>query len=330
MENFEKIYTDPLGVRGDIYRRDDGLYIRDVYIHAGARAPVSIGHTADIHFNYCNSRDLAEGEPAILSTLENRRWLSNGESVPNAVRTLSFLSGMDKTVVNGDTLDYLSHGTMELMAREVFDKYPGIIATVGGHECLRKMQGKVDDTKSREERLSILSGFWRHDIFYHSEVIGESVLIVALHNDCGRFYEIQVERFARDLELARKNGYVMLLFMHEPIATHDPRDRATQVEDIIFPGDVSAYPRNLCDGVNPVGGHWLCGGDGSDEATLLVYNMIINNADVVRGVFAGHLHNHIYNEITAKRPDGTDAIIPQYITTSNAYDGGHAMRIFVD
>ena len=330
MEDFEKIYTDPFGVRGDIYRRDDGLCVRDVYIHAGIGATVTIGHTADLHFNYCNARDFADADPTVMSTYENRIWLRDGASVPNAVRCLDFLSDTDKIVINGDTLDYLSHGTVELMQREVWDKYPNATVTVGGHDCVRRMQGKVDDSLSRDERLSIIADFWRHDIYYTSEVVGERVLIVALMNDPGRFYEVQVEKLRADIDLARERGYVILMFMHEPLATRNPRDRVTRVEDLVLPGDTGNYPRNLCDGLNPEGGHWLSGGVKSSEVTMSLYNLITSNADVVRGVFAGHCHSDMYNEIIARTADGTETVIPQYVTTSNAYDDGHAMRIFVD
>lgn len=326
----ERIYSDPRGLAGEIYKREDGFFVRDVYIHAGIGTRVAIGHAADFHFNYCNERDLKEANPVLMSTLENRVWLANGESVPNAARTLEFLSDMDLVVVNGDTLDYLSYGALELMEREVWGKYPNVIVTVGGHDCVRKMQGRVDDNTTREERLDVISEFWRHDIYYTSTLLGGRVLAVALMNDPGRFYQIQVEKFKKDLMLARENGYVILMFMHEPLATRNPRDRVTRVEDLVLPGDTGNYPRNLCDGLNPEGGHWLSGGVKSSEVTMSLYNLITSNADVVRGVFAGHCHSDMYNEIIARTADGTETVIPQYVTTSNAYDGGHVMRIFVD
>ncbi len=330
LSNFERIYTDPRGVAGEIYRNHDGFHLRDVHIHAGVGGRVCIGHTADLHFNYCNERDMAEANPALMSTLENRVWLANGESVPNAVRCLEYLSDTDLVVVNGDTLDYLSHGAIELMNRELWDKYPDLIVTVGGHDCVRKMQGKVNDTSTREERLAIIREEWRHDIYYTSRLVGEGVLAVALMNDPSRFYEMQAKRLEQDIITAREEGCIILMFMHEPLATRNPRDRETRVQDLLLPGDVNGYPRNFCDGLNPEGGHWLAGGVKSSEATLSIYNLIVNSADVIKGIFAGHCHSDIYNEIAAKNADGTDAVIPQYITTSNAYDGGHAMRIFVD
>lgn len=67
-----------------------------------------------------------------------------------------------KSVVNakdiyGDTLDYLSHGAMEIMQREIWDRYPQAMAS---HDMTRKMQGKVIDPTPREEREKILQDFW--------------------------------------------------------------------------------------------------------------------------------------------------------------------------
>lgn len=60
-----------------------------------------------------------------------------------------------------------------------------------------------------------------------------------------------------------------------------------------------------------------------------VYNLIVNNADVIKGAFCGHLHSDYYTEIIAKNSDGTDAVIPQYILTGTPYDKGHVMWITV-
>jgi hypothetical protein len=58
--------------------------------------------------------------------------------------------------------------------------------------------------------------------------------------------------------------------------------------------------------------------------------MIVNSADVIKGVFGGHLHNEMYLEIAAKNGDGTPATIPQYVKTASAYgDGGGMMRILI-
>lgn len=330
LEVVESVYVDPNGKAGDIYTIENGLHVRDVYIHAGIGCEVTIGHTSDLHFNYCNEKDLKEANPVVMSTLEKRVWQANCKSVPNAQRCLAFLNNLDLVVVNGDTLDYLSYGAMEIMQREVWDKYPNIIATLGGHDCVRRMQGEIEDPTTRESRLEILRAFWKHDIEYVSKILKNKVMVIALFNDLSSFSARQVELFRADLALAKEQGYPILIFCHEPIATHNPKDRAIEREDVLLLGDKSGFPINLCDGLKQDGNERFLGNALSDAPTMELYNLIVGNADVIKAVFAGHRHSHMYHEIIAKNSDGTDAIIPQYIHTANAYHSGHAMRICID
>ncbi len=311
-----------------LYCIENGLHVRDVTIDSGLGEEVCIGHVSDLHFNYCNEQDMAEADPVVMSTLENRMWLANGASVPNARRCLAFLRDMDQVVVNGDTLDYLSHGCMELMQREVWDAYPGIIATMGGHEVLRKMLGKVEDPLSRKERLRMLEDFWPHDPYYISKLVKNRVLVVGLFNDLGCYTAYQEEKLRADLALARENGYAVLLFEHEPIRTMNPAESCVRAEDVLQVGDPNGYPIDYCTGSTGYG-KYMAGADACDRQTKAVYSLIVNSADVIRGVFAGHRHSHIYTEIIGRTPDGAERIIPQFINTASAYQKGHVMRILV-
>ncbi len=70
----------------------------------------------------------------------------------------------------------------------------------------------------------------------------------------------------------------------------------------------------------------------SDATTMAVYNVIVSNADVVRGVFCGHVHNHMYTEIKAsyvKDGQKIETVIPQYCVTANAYGNGNTIKITV-
>lgn len=186
MKNAKDIYVS--GDRADrIWLAENDLHIRDIVIDAGLDLEVRIGHLSDIHFNYCNLQDFDEADPVIMSTLEYRRWLAGGTTVPKARACLAFLEDADQILINGDTLDYLSHGTMELMQREIWDRHPGILATVGGHELARRMQGTVPDPVPRAETLAVLEKFWKHDIYYVSRLVKEKVLVVGMFNDCARF-----------------------------------------------------------------------------------------------------------------------------------------------
>ena len=312
----------------DIIRKaTDRTYVRDVTIPAGIGTEVHIGLLSDIHINYCNEQDFADADPVIMSTYENRKWNANAESVPKLQRAFEFLDDMDQIVLCGDTLDYLSHGTMELMQREVWDKHPDTLAVVGGHELHRRMQGKVPDPLTDAERLAIVEAFWKHDIYYAAKLIRGKVLAIAMLDHEARFVEKQLEQLRADLAAARQNGYAVLIFVHEPFATHDPRDREFRAEDTMHLGDPSGYPRDFCDGA--ARGTCMVGSDACDEVTREVYRLITHSANVIKGIFAGHFHSDIHLDIRASTPDGTPTAIPQFISTALAYGAGHMMRITV-
>lgn len=312
----------------DILRKAaNGMYIRDVTVHAGIGTDVCIGMLSDVHINYCNCRDFAEADPVIMSTYENRKWNANAESIPKLRRALDFLEDMDQIVLCGDTLDYISHGNMELMQQEIWDKHPEILAVVGGHELHRKMQGKVPDPFTMEQRLAIIEAFWKHDIYYTSRLIRNKVLSVAMLDNEARFTREQLEKLRQDLELARQKDYAVLIFVHEPFATHNPLHREFRAEDTMHLGDPSGYPRDFCSGA--ARNTYMVGSDACDEPTKAVYHLITHSADVVKAVFAGHFHSDIHLEINAQTPDGTPTPIPQYISTALAYGAGHLMRILI-
>ncbi|MBR5445923.1 MAG: hypothetical protein IKV57_07365 [Clostridia bacterium] len=321
----------------DIYRNEDGsdilytieegVYVRDVVIRAGLEEEICIGHLSDIHFNACNQQDFDEADPVVMSTYEHRHWLANGYTVPIAQRCFAFLDDADQIVLNGDTLDYLSHGCMELMDREVWEKYPGILATLGGHEVARRMEGKVPENTAREERLAILEAYWRHNIYYEAKLVKNKVLCIGLFNDQAYLYPIQKQKLEKDLALAREKGYIVLIFGHEPFATGNPAHTNYSQDQAILKGDPTGFPRDMCSGEKS--GSRITGGVLCNDITKEVYQMIVNSADVVKGIFAGHYHNHLYFDVIGHTPAGEEVIIPQYVNTATAYNNGHIMRILV-
>lgn len=308
-------------VNHHIYEAENGVYVRDIVIDAGIGTEVTVGIVGDLHYNYCNEQDFEEKNPAVMSSYEHRIWLANAESVPKAALVLESISDCDQMVVVGDTIDYLTYGAIELTKREIFEKYPDVLITIGGHDVTRRMQGKVDDDSSLESRYEILQSFWVHDIFYTSKLIKDKVLCIVMSNCHGTFTENQIEPLKRDIDLAREKGYKVLFFFHEPICTNNPNEVEVTKEMALLVGDPSSYPKNFHSGVG-------CGDKGS-EANKTVYNLITKNADVVKGVFVGHKHSDFTLEILGENPDGTPAIIPQFVGTASIYSGGHIMRVKV-
>ncbi len=324
----EELY--PNGEAGHLYiEADTGVSVHDVFIDAGIGGEILIGHIADIHYNYCNQQDLDEADPVLMSTLEHRLWLANAKTVETGRRCTALLGDADQLVFNGDTLDYQSHGTMELMQKEVWDCFPDAIATVGGHEYARCMQGKVPETTTRDEREAVLRAFWKHDLDYVSRLVKDTVLVVGINNNCASFNERQLALFKADIARARENGYIVLVFAHEPICTCNPAHAniTAEHEAVLMRGDMAGFPVDLCNGMTPR--MRMVGSPSCDDTTNALYETMVNSADVVRGFFAGHWHNEMYLPIAAKSGDGKATVIPQYIKTASAYGQGNVMRICV-
>ncbi len=322
-EQDEKI--DVVGTADDpknwIYQlKNSGLMIREAEIDTDSdKEPVEIVQVSDLHFNYLNDRDFEEANPSILATYAGRKWLANAASVPNAVRSLEYASTADQIVVTGDVLDYMSWGAIELMWEHVFKPYPEALVTLGNHEATRRCQDnpKTPDPTSLESRMEILQENWNHDIYYTSKILDERVMIIQMDDGAAsKFWDVQIEPFKTDLALAREKGYTVLLCFHIPLCTGNPED--TEVYAIRGnDGNVYDFYNNYI------------GKAGTEGASKTVYDLIVNNGDIIKGIFTGHKHGDYYTEILAKTADGRDTVIPQYVLTGNPYDKGHALRITV-
>lgn len=298
----------------------EGVVLRDVTLQTkkGGR-PIRVIQLTDLHFNYCNEQDFDEANPVVMSTYENRKWLANGRSVANAQRCLEYAKEADQLVVTGDTLDYLSHGCIELAQTHLFSKHPGVMACLGNHEAVRRVQGTVQDSTTLASRLAVLQTIWPHDIYYSSRVLDERLMLIQMDNSTGGcFWECQIEPLQRDLLLARERGYTVLLFYHDPISTGNPSDTAVEALRI---GDKSAAISDFYQGKGR-----LINADMTD-ASGKVYRLIVNNGDVIAGAFCGHKHNDFYTEILAKGADGSDVVIPQYVLLGVPYGKGHLLCI---
>lgn len=309
--------------KGWIYESaSDGVMIREAEIDSGRGGDsVTVVQLSDLHFNLCDEVDKAENNPTVMSTYEYRKWLADGASVDNAERSLAYAekAGADKIVITGDVLDYISHGNLSLLEEVVWKKYPGTVIAAGNHEWIQCNEGHVPETLTFDERRQIIENAWasHHGLYYHSEVIKDKVMIVQLENGTGAFWESQVEPLRADIEKARHDGLAVLIFAHIPLATNDPAGREVAP---IRKNDTGVW--NFCDGKDIVGSN-------ATGATKAVYDLIVNNADTVKGVFCGHFHSDYYTEISARTSTGENAVIPQYIMTGTAYDTGHALKITV-
>lgn len=303
-----------------IYRlENEGIMFRYARFDTTKKGePIEILHTTDMHLNCLDAVDCIEQRPCILSTRQYRLGFRDGSTVPNTMRTMALAKFFDQTVITGDTLDYITHGTFDLMNRLIWQVCPDALVTLGGHDITRVMQGTVPDDTTLESRYELLAENWRHDIRYASRILGDKVHIVAADNGQSRYYAPQIEKFRAEIKEARKNNRIILLFQHEPICTRNPKE----IDNTPLRVNDGSGTRDFCNN--------FIGSDGTDAESMEFYNLIVHNADVVRGLFCGHWHSDFYCEVLAQTSDGTETVIPQYVLTGNMYDKGHALIITVD
>ncbi len=176
----------------------------------------------------------------------------------------------DQIVLGGDNIESASSDkNLALIQEIVFEPYPEAIAVLGNHEYFYPGSGSMDAVKEKVDAV------WPHNPDYYSKLVGDKVLVVGCDNarqpeyGVSKYYftEEKCELLERDIEYARENGYVILLFVHVGI---NKLDRTYMAND-------------------------------------RMYNLITSNADVIKACFSGHDHTDAKTEIAATYPgeDGT-------------------------
>ena len=306
-----------------IYRvKNSGVLVREHVIDTGRGGePVEIVQITDVHFNAFDEVD--EQNEELMLTKVGRLWLKDAQSIAGIQRAMEYAQHFDQTVITGDTLDFLSHAAMTLTQKYIWDVDPTALIALGGHDLTRSMQSVQPDQTSLESRQKILEGFWKHDMYYESRLVGDKAIVAAIDNGCGRYWDHQIPKLKADIRRARENGYALLIFQHEPIHTGRPEDEPLTSFYVYDP-----EPWNSRRAIGSPERK-------SDEATKEVVRLIKENADVIRGVYCGHQHSPFYCEILASfvGADGKkhDAVIPQYILEGNPFDNqcGHVLKITV-
>lgn len=304
---------------------DSGIIGRKAFVETKKGGEeLNLLQLTDIHLSNLNLRDFEEKNPVVLSTYDGRRSSFNREDVfRNLDRLMPLAPLFDKTIITGDVIDYLTWGAVEYIKRYLYDRHPEVLLVPGGHDVSRKCQGKVDDPSSLESRQEMLKTVWKQDLYYHSEVLADKVMLVLMNNGENRYYSHQTEKLKADIQRARAEDLVILIFQHEPLCTQNEEERA------VVPLRVSqtAVPRDYCNGRMFIGNTQTTG-----EESMEMYRLITESADVVKAVFCGHMHNEVYTEIVGW--DMTDetpqkVMIPQYVLDAAAYDKGHVLMINV-
>lgn len=299
-----------------------GQYIVEFNVDAGLGAePIEIDQITDIHLNYVAISD--ESDHEVMLTRQFRTWNAEAESVKSAIKAMDVAQYSDQTVITGDTLDYLSKGSARLTKKHILERDPEVMMTLGGHDLTKQMQTGQPDETSLEERYAFLKEFWPHDMFYYSKQVGEKVIAVALDNSLNCFWESQYEPLKNEIENAKREGKVLLLFMHEPIAA---RGKDEWVPALLKSSGAREGQNYASEGI--------VGATFKDKATDDLYNLIVSSADVIKGVFCGHNHSMLYVDIPATYTDENgehETVIPQLSSPGNPYfkHSGTVVRITV-
>ena len=303
--------------RNDMYPTDKydiyelpytGQVVCEVTVDSGLGGDETvIGAVPDLHLNLSDITDAADKEVSYTDTC--RIWCKGGDSLPNAFPALQAAALCDQAVILGDTLDYMSHGTLALTKKHIFDRIPEVICVLGGHDITKQMQTGRPDLLPLDERLTLLKEIWTHDIHYYSRTVSDKVICIGLDNGQGRYLHCQIDKLRTDIETARKENKIILIFQHENVSTGNPSDTAVSAIHMHdYKPTCNFYDSEKL----------IARPSDTDPDTLAVYTLITESADVIKGIFCGHQHNIFYTEIFAKA-HGEKAVIPQYTLTANPY-----------
>ena len=297
-----------------------GLTVHRVILNAGLGGDEkNILLFADTHFACLNERDFAENNPLVIESYNRRKVHFKIEKCcDNVAKIMRFAPSFDKTALLGDSMDFLSYGGLEMLSRCVLGDYPDTLVLVGNHDDTRIAGHKGVDPTDRASREQILAGAIKNDIFYHSEMLSDKLMLIGLNNCHRRYTEYQRERLERDIQAAREQGIKIIISQHEMINTG--REEDARLPSMYMNSEwcyKSAY--------NFYNGNDKIGAQRDNECTNAVYELICSSADVISAIFAGHWHNAAYSEINAsylKDGEAIKAVIPQYVVASAAYDDG--------
>ena len=212
-------------------------------------------------------------------------------------------------------MNFYSQANCDLVEKYIFNAKENInaamsakfIAVCGNHDAtlsgIAGSQGNKVIHQENQEKVVALYNKYGQDLKYYREIIDERVMLIQMDNamasdvSSSRFTDAQAAMLEADIELAHTKGYTVLLFYHIPLPSMNG-------EDIM---------EKYYDGMNKY-----------STADEKVYNIITNNADVIKGCFAGHTHVDSYSEIVAKTSAGRKALVPQYVLQA-LYEGKGAM-----
>lgn len=317
------------------YYTNYGTVIREVHITGGTMqkelgATTEIGVLSDTHLEIVDFDGRDMYDPEYLLTAQTRSSWNTARVDDSFINGVKMASTADKFIITGDIIDYTAYSSLDFVKEHATDKYDNGIYLLGNHDATMTVgtSGRNDAFTARDYD-QVVQEYWMNDpddidgdgntseIIYHSEVI-DGIMLINMDN--GSIYEYvqeQLDRFKVDVATARENGYTILIFQHIPFSSGDPLDEK------VYP--VESFGDNAVvstDGVHShaYGNYYNQNTSYSTEGSMYnfsynpsrpndavndeMYTIITNNSDIIKGIFAGHLHQSEYCELLPRDKDG--------------------------
>lgn len=313
----------------------------------GLDEPIEFISFGDQHFKYMSGLDLEN--PEIMYTAKKRKDSVNPirKHYQASQAMMEYASMFDYTMFAGDTVDFFSHGSLDIAKDVLFDKSPDSLVAIGYHDyVVYTMSGRNSKEFDQRAAKDVIRGYYPNDITYASyDVPGTPIKVVYMDDSRnGQFYwsdGIQ-NKFAADIEDARENGKYIFVLKHEGTCTNDEDQEISKGFITGDPNDKNSigyenYEKQM--DYKICGGNvWLgdiTGKENYDQVkgTRAVYDLLFHNADVIKGVFHGHVHANYVTEIKADYTDENGEVvettIPQYSSMLNNFDYGMGIKIII-
>lgn len=329
-----------LGIEKAYRMKETGTVVVEVDIKGVKPGkPLEIVAWGDNHLKLANDEDRKSDN---IRTAFERRGKANPpeKGSQSLAREMELVPIFDGAAILGDNVDFFSYGSYELWDRMALDVSRDPLVVIGYHDYVTHTINKRPQKEMPPSvTMPVCKAHTPNDVTYATKLVGNRVLMIGLDaSRNGNYYRRDgiAGKLAEDVKRARENGWTILIFQHEGVYLN------TQTKGADGQYDLEA-DRKVCSRHTMTGERVMNYQNyasvlldpkkrGFDQAigTREAYEVIFNNADVIRGVFHGHVHANYASWIQAKTPDGKPMPIPQYSCNGSVFfDNGWVFRINV-
>lgn len=266
----------------------EGLVVKETEINIGIKKPVTIARITDSHLAYVNGADNATAREQ--ASTRYPYFTNNDVKLQRCVNYANAL-GVDLVAFTGDIWDFFSVGNLEKFksATGVLDDF---IYTVGNHDDVYVVGGNLPTADERAFMHKNIANYVKGDLSFDTRQVGE-ITVVTMDNSRYSFNDEQVQKMKAEIA----KGRPMLLMMHVPLYTETLYQKASANNEV---------------------GYIMPSVSKATGSTKEMLELINNNASLIKGIFAGHMHYDFVSDL--------DCGIRQYMLTVS-YSGGGTVEI---